>query len=166
MRKSLIKSISIFTLTVFLIPMNVMSNDTVVNEKYSRIVWGYLEKLCEFGPRNPGSKGNRDTIKLISRVGMKYADRVVDHPFTVQLSKGKTISMVNLELQFAGTEGGAPILIGSHFDTRPFAEQETDPKKQIMPILGANDGGSSTAVLLGLAPVSYTHLTLPTIYSV
>jgi len=151
MRKSLIKSISIFTLTVFLIPMDVMSSDNVVNEKYSRIVWGYLEKLCEFGPRNPGSKGYRDTIQLISRVGMKYADRVVDHPFTVQLSKGKAISMVNLELQFAGTEGGAPILIGSHFDTRPFSDQETDPKKRIMPIVGANDGGSSTAVLLGLA---------------
>ena len=67
---------------------------------------------------------------------MKYADRVVDQPFIVQLPKGKTISMVNLELQFAGTEGGAPILIGSHFDTRPFADQETDPKKRIMPILG------------------------------
>ena len=65
MRKSLIKSISIFTLTVLLILMNVMSSDTVVNEKYSRIIWGYLEKLCEFGPRNPGSKGYRDTIKLI-----------------------------------------------------------------------------------------------------
>ena len=138
-------------LAVFLIPMNPVPSNAVVNKKYSQIIWKYLEKLCEFGPRNPGSKGYRDTIKLINRVGMKYADRVVEHPFVVQLPEGKTISMVNLELQFAGTEGGAPILIGSHFDTRPFADKETDPKKRIMPILGANDGGSSTAVLLALA---------------
>jgi Zn-dependent M28 family amino/carboxypeptidase len=65
--------------------------------------------------------------------------------------------MVNLELQFAGTKGGAPILIGSHFDTRPFADQETDPEKQIQPIIGANDGGSSTALLLGLAHYLFQH---------
>ena len=151
MRKSLIKIIAIFILTVFLIPMDTGSSDAVVNEKYSRIIWEYLEKLCEFGPRNPGSKGYRDSIKLISSVGLKYADRFVEHPFTVQLSEGKTISMINLELQFAGTQGGTPILIGTHFDTRPFADQEANPKKRIIPILGANDGGSSTAVLLGLA---------------
>jgi len=131
--------------------MNFVSGDPLVDEKYSLIIWKYLEKLCELGPRNPGSKGYKDTIKLIRRVGMKYADRVVEHPFMVELSEGKTISMINLELQFAGTQGGAPILIGSHFDTRPFSDQETDPKKRTMPILGANDGGSSTAVLLGLA---------------
>lgn len=151
MKKSFFKFIAIFILTVFLIPMNTVAGDKVVNEKYSRIIWEYLETLCGFGPRNPGSEGYRETIELIRRVGNKYADRVVEHPFRVQVSEGKKISMVNLELQFAGTEGGAPILIGSHFDTRPFADQETDPEKSILPILGANDGGSSTAVLLGLA---------------
>ena len=151
MRDFLIKSILVFILAVFLIPINVIDSHATVNDKYSRIVWNYLEKLCELGPRNPGSKGYRDAIKLINRVGMKYAYRVVEHPFIVQLSGGKTISMVNLELQFAGTKGGAPILIGSHFDTRPFSDQEADPEKRNIPILGANDGGSSTAVLLGLA---------------
>lgn len=145
------KFIFILFLTVFLIPMKTAAVDEVANQKYSRIIWEYLETLCEFGPRNPGSKGYRDTIQLIRRVGKKYADRVVEHPFGVQVSDEKTISMINLELQFAGTEGGSPVLIGSHFDTRPFADQESDPEKQIMPILGANDGGSSTAVLLGLA---------------
>ena len=151
MRDFLIKSIFVFILTIFLVSINTVAGDAVVNEKYSRIIWDYLTKLCELGPRNPGSQGYRDAIKLINRVGMKYADRVVEHPFIVQLSDGKTISMVNLELQFDGTEGGAPILIGSHFDTRPFSDQEKEPEKRIMPIIGANDGGSSTAVLLGLA---------------
>ena len=90
MRKYLIKFIFIFILIFYLIPMNSVSGDPVVNKKYSQIIWKYLEKLCEFGPRNPGSKGYKDTIKLISQVGMKYADHVVEYPFKVQLSEGKT----------------------------------------------------------------------------
>ena len=125
--------------------------------KYSRTIWNYLETLCEFGPRNPGSEGYLKTIELIRSVGKKYADQVVEQPFQVQISEGKKIRMVNLELQFAGTEGGTPIVIGSHFDTRPFADQETDLEKQITPILGANDGGSSTAVLLALAHYLFQH---------
>ncbi|MEK9628871.1 MAG: M28 family peptidase [Nitrospinota bacterium] len=126
-------------------------------KKYSRIIWDYLETLCEFGPRNPGSEGYFKTIDVIRRVGKKYADQVVEKPFEVQVSEGKNIRMVNLELQFSGTKGGAPIIIGSHFDTRPFADQEEDPEKRAQPILGANDGGSSTAVLLALAQYLFQH---------
>lgn len=140
-----------------LVSVKTQTTEAIDSEKYSRIIWKYLEELCAFGPRNPGSEGYLKTIELIREVGEKYADRVVEKPFLVQASEGEKIRMVNLELQFAGTEGGAPILIGSHFDTRPFADQETDPEKKIRPILGANDGGSSTAVLLGLAHYLFQH---------
>lgn len=154
MRKKLI---SIFILVACLVSVKTQTTEAIDSEKYSRIIWKYLEELCAFGPRNPGSEGYLKTIELIREVGEKYADRVVEKPFLVQASEGEKIRMVNLELQFAGTEGGAPILIGSHFDTRPFADQETDPEKKIRPILGANDGGSSTAVLLGLAHYLFQH---------
>ncbi len=157
MRKTVTKLISVFIIIACLIPLKTVMAGTVDNEKYSKIIWNYLETLCAFGPRNPGSEGYRETIELIRRVGKKYADQVVEHPFQVQISEQKKIRMVNLELQFAGTKGGAPILIGSHFDTRPFADQETDPEKQILPIIGANDGGSSTALLLGLAHYLFQH---------
>ena len=99
------------------------TSEAINAEKYSRVIWNYLKELCDFGPRNPGSEGYFETIELIRRVGKKYADRIVEQPFWVQVSEGKNIRMLNLELQFAGTKGGAPILIGSHFDTRPFADQ-------------------------------------------
>ena len=123
----------------------------LASEKYSRIVWRYLETLCDFGPRNPGSEGYLKTINLIRKVGEKYADEVVEHPFLVRTAKGTSQPMMNLELKFQGTQGGAPILIGAHFDTRPFADEDPDPENRSTPILGANDGGSGTAVLLGLA---------------
>ena len=39
----------------------------------------------------------------------------------------------------------------AHWDTRPTADQETDPDKRAMPIPGADDGASGVAVLLELA---------------
>ena len=59
------------------------------SKKYSRIIWNYLETLCAFGPRNPGSEGYRETLDLIRKVGEKYADQVVEHPFFVQHHPGK-----------------------------------------------------------------------------
>ena len=151
------KLTTILILGICLVLLKPAIPEAVDNAKYSQIIWNYLETLCGFGPRNPGSEGYRETIELIRSVGKKYADQVVEQPFLVQVSEGKKIPMVNLELQFAGTQGGVPIVIGSHFDTRPFADQETHPEKQIKPILGANDGGSSTAVLLALAHYLFQH---------
>jgi len=127
------------------------------SKKYSRIIWNYLETLCAFGPRNPGSEGYRETLNLIRKVGEKYADQVVEQPFLVRTSSEGTQAMTNLELRFQGTQGGAPILIGAHFDTRPFADEDPDPANWLKPILGANDGGSGTAILLGLAQYLSQH---------
>ena len=127
------------------------------SKKYSRIIWNYLETLCAFGPRNPGSEGYRETLNLIRKVGEKYANQVVEQPFLVRTSSEGTQAMTNLELRFQGTQGGAPILIGAHFDTRPFADEDPDPANRLKPILGANDGGSGTAILLGLAQYLSQH---------
>ena len=43
------------------------------------------------------------------------------------------------------------ILIGAHWDTRPWADRDPDSTRRNQPILGANDGGSGVAVLLELA---------------
>ncbi len=131
--------------------------NTLDSGKYSRAIWNYLETLCAFGPRNPGSKGYRKTLDLIRKVGEKYADQVMEHPFSVRTSMSTSVDMVNLEFRFQGTQGGAPILIGAHFDTRPFADEDPDPANWSEPILGANDGGSGTAILLGLAQYLNQH---------
>ena len=144
MKRAFFKNLSILILVFYLVLVKMDTSEAIYEEKYSQIIWSYLEKLCALGPRNPGSKGYIKTIELIRRVGEKYANRVVEKPFWVQISEKEKVRMVNLELQFAGTEGGTPIIIGSHFDTRPFADREI--------VLEKRD-----------RPVSYTHLTLPTI---
>ena len=49
---------------------------------------------------------------------------------------------------------GTPwIILGSHYDSRLFADQDTIIANRKLPVPGANDGASSTAVLLELARV-------------
>ena len=39
----------------------------------------------------------------------------------------------------------------THWDTRPFADMETDPANQVKPILGANDAASGVGLFVALA---------------
>ena len=43
------------------------------------------------------------------------------------------------------------VLLCSHWDSRPYADAETDEKLQRTPILGVNDGASGVGVLLEVA---------------
>ena len=118
---------------------------------YSKIMWNYLERLSEFGPRYVGTKGYDRTLRLIRDVGAEFADEVLEHPFFVKQRGGGQKRMVNIEFVFHGNSEGRPVLLGTHYDTRPFADQESDPRLRAHPIIGSNDGGSGTSVLLGLA---------------
>ncbi len=124
---------------------------------YKPVLWEYLKTICAFGPRPPGSPGHRMLQAYIKAVGGKYADEVREQPFTFQKENSTPVSMMNIELVFHGTSRKRPILLGAHYDTRPFADSETDPYSQKFPILGANDGGSGTAVLLALAQYLHAH---------
>ncbi len=122
---------------------------------FGAIMWKHLETLCGFGPRYPGSPGHERTRAYLKAQAGKFADSWREQAFSTRISDGRRFDLYNYELTFPGTGNGAPILLGAHYDTRPFADEETDPEKKKQPIIGANDGGSGTAVLLALA--EYLH---------
>ncbi len=115
------------------------------------IAWKHLTNIVGFGPRPPGSLAHANLRQYIKTVGLQHADTVTEIPFTYQEKGGQVVPMFNIEFKIEGTEGGRPILLGAHFDTRRFADEDSDPENQKKPIVGANDGGSGTALLLALA---------------
>ena len=52
---------------------------------------------------------------------------------------------------------GSTVILGAHYDTRIWADQDPDPALREENVLGANDGGSGAAVLLELARVISDH---------
>tara|TARA_B100000686_G_scaffold249098_1_gene259042 strand:- start:4856 stop:5794 length:939 start_codon:yes stop_codon:yes gene_type:complete len=146
------RQIFCFSIVVILLMTSLrFAGATSEGRSYGPVVWEYLETLCEFGPRFFNSLGLKKTRELILDTGRKYAMRTKSQHFSYSPESGKTpLKLVNIELRFGPLEG-RPLLIGTHYDTRPRADEDPNPANRLKPILGANDGGSGTALLLGLA---------------
>ena len=78
------------------------------------------------------------------------ADTVEIQAFTAHTARGEQLHLTNYFARFKPT---APerVLYLAHWDTRPHADKSPRAQDRTQPVLGANDGASGTAVLLGLA---------------
>ena len=110
----------------------------------------YLEKQCEFGPRNPGSTGHKEFANYLENFLKERFDNILIQdfeyiePVTGSLRKGK-----NFIVQF-NQDAKYRLLIGAHWDTRAISDQDKNIEHKTLPVLGANDGGSGTAILMTL----------------
>jgi Zn-dependent M28 family amino/carboxypeptidase len=100
-----------------------------------------------FGPRLPGSEAHAQTVEYIVRMLKRYGWKV-----EIQETEWNGFEVRNL-LAYRGDPDTAPeILIGAHYDSRIYADQNSGPARS-QPVPGANDGASGVAVLLELARV-------------
>jgi glutaminyl-peptide cyclotransferase len=112
----------------------------------------YLEKQCDFGPRNPGSEGHKKCLAFFVEELGKFADTVVKQPFMfTDYRTKKSHTLTNVIASFG--RQGERVLLCAHWDTRPVADFDQDPEMRNTPILGANDGASGVAVLLEIARI-------------
>jgi glutaminyl-peptide cyclotransferase len=102
----------------------------------------YTQAAVAFGPRPSGSAANRQLQAYIRAQLRLLKCEVIEDPFTAKTFKGD-IPMTNIIAKFPGKSGKA-IVVSGHFDTKLFPGRK---------FVGANDGGSSTGLLLELARV-------------
>ena len=114
--------------------------------------FNYLKKQCAFGPRNPGSEGHTKCLRFLVEELRQSADTVVKQPFMFTNDRThKTYMLTNIIASFG--KQNKRILLSAHWDTRPWADYDPNPKNRHKPILGANDGASGVAVLLEIAKI-------------
>ena len=99
----------------------------------------YVKEIVAFGPRWTGSKG-QEKVAAYLRNKLK-ADHPEEDAFTADTPAGK-LPVRNFLAKFQGTKDGI-IVLGSHIDTN-YPLRNTS-------YAGANDGGSSSALLLAIA---------------
>jgi len=106
--------------------------------------FAHVQQLVDFGPRPSGSEAIEKSRRYIEDQLRRAGWHVTRQAFTDDTPRGK-IQFVNLIAQFPGQGNTAPLfLLCSHYDTKTF---------DAIKFVGANDGGSSTGLLLELARV-------------
>lgn len=107
-----------------------------------------IEAQHALGPRFAGSPGHARAQALLAG-WLGGADHLRQHEF-VDTFFGAPVICRNLWARFDGDEPGR-LLLGTHYDTRPWADRDPDPARRHDPVPGANDGGSGVALLAELA---------------
>lgn len=102
--------------------------------------FAHVERLVGFGPRPSGSQALARARQYIVSELKRAGARVREQPFTAQTPDGP-IRMVNVIAELPGRRPEA-ILVGGHYETKFFPT---------FTFVGANDGGSSSGLLLELA---------------
>jgi glutaminyl-peptide cyclotransferase len=113
--------------------------------------YGYLQQICEIGPRTAGSAANTRQREMVKAHFKKMGGEIHEQPFRIQHPRTFKPLILNNLVGSWHPERMERIVIGAHYDTRPFQDQEDDPAKLEMPFLGANDGASGVALLMEMA---------------
>ena len=134
--------------------MNVLSScNNTVPEFDKDNAFRYLVEQCEFGPRNPNSNGYKQCLDYLQKTLSGFADTILLQPFVLDdLVNEESYDLTNIIARFKVNEP-EQLLIGAHWDTRPWADEDPEPEKRNDPIIGANDGASGVAVVLELARI-------------
>jgi glutaminyl-peptide cyclotransferase len=107
--------------------------------------FAHVQKLVELGPRPAASDALEKSRSYIKAELEKTGWRVTSQTFTEKTPRG-AITFVNLIAKF-GDHAAPSFLLCSHYDTKTF---------DTVRFVGANDGGSSTGLLLEMARVLAT----------
>jgi Zn-dependent M28 family amino/carboxypeptidase len=102
--------------------------------------WRDLERIVGFGPRPSGSPALERTRAYLLAELRRAGVRARRQTFTARTEAG-TVTMTNIIAELPGRRPDV-VVIGGHYDTKLF---------RAFRFVGANDGGSSAALLLELA---------------
>jgi glutaminyl-peptide cyclotransferase len=109
-----------------------------------------LVAQTNFGPRVPNTDPHRICLNFLHTQLQNFADTTYLQPFTHKGYDGKTLYLTNVIASW-NVRAARRILLCTHWDSRPWADQDPDPKNRAQPVPGANDGASGVAVLLEIA---------------
>jgi len=110
--------------------------------------YNFIAEQVAFGPRVPNTKGHLACADYLIEKLNSYCDTVIVQEAQLTAFDGNVLNSKNIIASFKPLRAKR-VLLCAHWDTRPFADQDSINKNSA--IEGANDGGSGVGVLLEIA---------------
>lgn len=110
----------------------------------------FIQKQINFGPRVPNTDAHKVCGEFLVNKFKSYGASVIEQNFSEQAYNGNILYLKNIIATY-NPDARKRILLGSHWDTRPYADKDVEARYK--PIDGANDGGSGVGVLLEVARI-------------
>ena len=111
----------------------------------------HIAAQVALGPRSPYHPGAKArTLDYIEAHLTPFTTRIARQPF---VRHGLHGTNVWASIDGSDSDDAGRLMLGAHWDTRPFADRDANVDHRQQPVLGANDGGSGVAVLLEVARV-------------
>ncbi len=111
----------------------------------------YLREICELGPRVSGTSAHAKMVDMAEKHFVEHGLTVTRQTFQAkQRSKLIEVPMTNLIARWK-PEAKLRLLICTHYDTRPMADQERDKRDWNKPFVAANDGAAGVAYMMEMA---------------
>ncbi len=108
----------------------------------------FIQKQVSFGPRVPNTDAHKVCGEYLIQKLKSYGAKVTVQEFMDQAYDGNRLHLKNIIASY-NPDARKRVLLASHWDTRPFADKDTEGRYD--PIDGANDGASGVGVLMEIA---------------
>ena len=113
--------------------------------------YSYIAAQCAFGPRVMNSAAHDSCAKYIMDKFASYGLDVISQDGVTTLYDGTKVNLKNIIARYGGDDVDYRIIICSHWDSRPWADNDADEANHHSPIDGANDGASGVGVMMEVA---------------
>ncbi|HBG57457.1 M28 family peptidase [Proteiniphilum sp. UBA1028] len=112
--------------------------------------YAFIQAQVDFGARVPGSPAHEACGDYLTAKLKRYGASVIEQRASITHYDGKNLPLRNIVASYQ-PEKEKRILLFAHWDSRPFADEESDRQRQRQAITGADDGASGVGVLLEIA---------------
>ncbi len=112
----------------------------------------YIQKQVDFGPRVPNTPQHAACANYLEQKLKDFGAEVTVQKTDLTAFDGTILKAKNIIGSY-NPEAETRILLFAHWDTRPWADNDSNPDNHKKAVLGANDGGSGVGVLLEMARI-------------
>ncbi|MCQ2064334.1 MAG: M28 family peptidase [Bacteroidaceae bacterium] len=112
--------------------------------------FAFVKAQTDFGPRVPGTPAHRACAAWLAEKLKQFGAETVVQSFQTTTFDNTVLDCRNI-IGRINPDSPVRVIICSHWDSRPWADNDPDPGKHKTPVDGANDGASGVGVILEIA---------------